>query len=112
MNAGIGKSQNSWYTVPANATFYLTRAEVSTSLSYAGSVFNTYRVSANSSTGTQLVVLQQPFVGTFIATRSIPFAYAAGTDLQFQVNTSTGTSQVGVIVEGYVILNQPTAQGY
>jgi len=112
MNPGIGKSQNSWYTVPANSTFYLTRAEVSTSLSYAGSVFNTYRVSANSATGTQLVVLQQPFVGNFIALRSIPFAYAAGTDIQFQVNSSTGTSAVGVVIEGYTILNQPTAQGY
>jgi len=112
MNPNIGKSQNSWYTVPANSTFYLTRVEVSTNLSYAGSVYNTYRVNATGSNGTQLVILQQPFVGTFIATRTIPFGYAAGTDIQFQVNTSTGSSVVGIIVEGYTILNQPTSIGY
>lgn len=108
INPGIGKSQNSWYTVPAGNTFYLNRVQISSNLSYAGSVYNYYQVYAKTSSGLVLVVLQQPFVSTFNVERQTPFPYAAGTDLQFQVSTSTGTSAVGIVVEGFLIQNDGT----
>jgi hypothetical protein len=106
MNAGIGKSQNSWYTVPAGNTLWLSRAELSTNLSYAGTTFVTYQVQTTTSNGVVLTVLQQPFVGNFIALRSRPFPYTEKTDVQFQVKASANANTaVGVIIEGTLIQN-------
>jgi hypothetical protein len=118
MNANIGKSQNAWYTVPANSTFYLTRAQVfSTAGLQAGTsqIPNIYQVQAsNAVTNANLTVLQTPFVGNFSAVRISPFPYASTTDIQFQVKTISGSSNttVGIIVEGYTIANNGTSAGY
>jgi len=109
INVGIGKSQNSWYTVPAGYSFYLTRAEVSSTLSYAGSVTGLYQVKTTiNPNGPTLNILQQPFVGNFIALRSFPFAYSQQSDLQFQASVSTGTAGIGIIIEGILIANDGT----
>jgi hypothetical protein len=106
MLTGIGKSQNSWYTVPAGNTFWLSRAEVSTNLSYAGSQYVTYQVLTTSSSNVSLAILQQPFVGNFIAIRSRPFGYAEKTDIQFQVKASANSNTaVGIIIEGTLVQN-------
>jgi len=107
INAGIGKSQSTIYTVPAGYTFYLDLAEVNTSNSYTGSTIVTYKVQAiNNTTGVKLAVLQQPFVSIYTANRaSDPFAYAEKTDIQWQLVTSTGTIAAGVIVTGKLIQN-------
>ena len=56
INAGVGKSQSTVFTVPNGYTFYLDLAEVNTSNSYTGSVIITYRVQAlNNVTGVQLL---------------------------------------------------------
>ena len=43
INAGIGRTQMSIYTVPAGYTFYLNRAQGFTSTFYTASQFTTYR---------------------------------------------------------------------
>jgi len=105
INAGVGKSQSTVFTVPNGYTFYLDLAEVNTSNSYTGSVIVTYRVQAlNNVTGVQLTVLQQPFVSLYSANRaSDPFAYTQKTDIQWQLSASTGTIAAGVIVTGKLI---------
>jgi len=105
INAGVGKSQSTVFTVPNGYTFYLDLAEVNTSNSYTGSVIITYRVQAlNNVTGVQLTVLQQPFVSLYSANRaSDPFAYTQKTDIQWQLSASTGTVAAGVIVTGKLI---------
>ena len=105
INAGVGKSQSTVFTVPNGYTFYLDLAEVNTSNSYTGSVIVTYRVQAlNNVTGVQLTVLQQPFVSLYSANRaSDPFAYTQKTDIQWQLSASTGTVAAGVIVTGKLI---------
>jgi len=106
MTTGIGKSQNSWYTVPAGNTLWLSRAELSTNLSYAGSTYTTYQVQTTSSSGVILTVLQQPFVGNFIALRSRPFPYTEKTDVQYQVKANANSNTaVGMIIEGTLIQN-------
>lgn len=104
INVGIGKSQNAWYSVPANYEFYLDQVEINTSNSYTGSVIITYNVQAtNNVTGVTLSVLQQPFVSIFTITRPNPFRYTQKTDLQFQLKASTGTIGAGLVVNGKLI---------
>jgi len=108
INAGIGKSQSTIYTVPAGYSFYLDFAEVNTSNSYTSSNIVTYSVQAiNNNTGVKLQVLQQPFVSIYTANRSSdPFLYAEKTDVQWQLVTSTATTNAaGVIIAGKLISN-------
>jgi hypothetical protein len=113
INAGIGKSQSTVYTVPAGNTFYLDLAEVNTSNSYTGSTIVTYKVQAiNNTTGVKFVVLQQPFVSIYTAQRQAnPFLYAEKTDIQWQLVTSTGTISAGVIITGKLIQNNNSVVG-
>jgi hypothetical protein len=113
INAGIGKSQSTVYTVPAGNTFYLDLAEVNTSNSYTGSTIVTYKVQAiNNTTGVKFVVLQQPFVSIYTAQRQAnPFLYAEKTDIQWQLVTSTGTISAGVIITGKLIQNNNNVVG-
>ena len=114
INAGIGKSQSTIYTVPAGYTFYLNLAEVNTSNSYTGSTIVTYKVQAiNNTTGVKLNVLQQPFVSNYTVNRtSDPFIYTEKTDIQWQLNTSTGTIAAGVIVTGKLVQNANNVTGF
>jgi len=108
INAGIGKSQSTIYTVPAGYSFYLDLAEVNTSNSYTSSNIITYKVQAiNNVTGVKLNVLQQPFVSIYTANRSSdPFLYTEKTDIQWQLVTSTATTvAAGVIIAGKLIKN-------
>ena len=113
INAGIGKSQSTVYTVPAGYTFYLDLAEVNTSNSYTGSTIVTYKVQAiNNTTGVKFVVLQQPFVSIYTAQRQEnPFLYAEKTDIQWQLVTSTGTISAGIIITGKLIQNNNNVVG-
>jgi len=107
INAGIGKSQSTIYTVPANNTFYLDIAEVNSSNSYTSSTIITYKVQAtNNVTGVTTTVLQQPFVAIYTINRStVPFAYTEKTDIQWQLATSTSTVAAGVVIAGKLIAN-------
>jgi len=113
INAGVGKSQSTIYTVPAGYSFYLDLAEVNTSNSYTGSTIITYKVQAiNNVTGVKLNVLQQPFVSIYTASRSSdPFIYTEKTDIQWQLSTSTGTVAVGIILTGKLIQNNNNVTG-
>jgi hypothetical protein len=106
--AGNGKSQAMIYTVPNGYTFYLTRATAYTNLNgnTAGNYAN-YRVWTQSSTGLIQILLQAPFVTEYQTVRIAPRGYAAKTDIQWQIsgNPASGTSAVGVGVEGILIAN-------
>lgn len=106
INAGIGRSQASVYSVAANSTFYLYRVDVYNNETGGGNNYSSYRVEAiDNINKTKYLVLQSPFIINYNAARQIPFAYAQKTDLQWQVNTGTGTSPIGLIVEGILIKN-------
>ena len=112
INVGVGKSQNAWYSVPANYEFYLDQVEINTSNSYTSSVIVTYNVQAtNNVTGVTLSVLQQPFVSIFTITRPNPFKYTQKTDLQFQLKASSGTIGAGLVVNGKLIQANNTVTG-
>jgi len=110
---GVGKSQNSWYTVPANSTFYLTRSQVfSSAPAISTNVYNNYQVATVFVNGVQQILTRRPFVGNFNILRVAPNPYAAGTDIQWQANTNTGNATIGISLEGYLVANNNTAVGY
>lgn len=104
INIGVGRTQMSVYSVPAGHTFYLLRVDVFANEAGSGNNYAFYRVSATDNVnGTTYLVLQSPFIANYNARRVIPFPYTEKTDLQWQVQTGTSTSPVGVIIEGVLI---------
>jgi len=109
ISAGLGRSQASIYSVPANHTFFLTRVDAYISEAGGGNNYGTYRVSSvNNVDGSAFVVLQAPFGLRYEARRVVPFPYTEKTDIQWQVKTGTGSAPVGVVIEGILIRNNPT----
>lgn len=109
INAGIGKSQASIYSVPANHTFYLTRVDAYINETGGGNNHGTYRVAATDNiNGTTYIVLQAPFGLRYEARRVVPFPYTQKTDLQWQIAAGTGTIHAGIIIEGILIQDTPT----
>jgi len=106
ITAGFGKSQSMIYTVPNGYTFYLTRSNAYSNQN--GNTINNfcgYRVWTQSSAGLINILLQAPFTNSYQTLRVAPRAYAAKTDIQWQATggPSSGTSQVGIGVEGILI---------
>jgi len=111
ITAGNGKSQMMVYTVPNGSTFYLLRSNAYTSLNgnTAGN-YAFYRVYTKSDAGIIQILLQAPFTGQYGTLRVVPRSYVQKTDIQWQVagNPASGTCQVGVGVEGYLVQNDST----
>jgi len=111
ITVGNGRSQMMVYTVPNGNTFYLLRSNAYVSLNgnTAGN-YAFYRVYTKSDVGIIQILLQAPFTGQYGTLRVVPRSYAQKTDIQWQVagNPSSGTFQVGIGVEGYLVQNDST----
>jgi len=106
--AGNGKSQANIYTVPNGYTFYLTRVNAYTNqVGNLSSSYCTYRVYTKNSAGLVTILLQAPFGNQYSSVRVAPSAYSGATDIQWQASggPSSGTSAVGIGVEGILIAN-------
>lgn len=97
---GNGRSQMSVYTVPNGYTFYLTQVNAYTNSN--GSQYVNYRSYTQQPNGLTTKVLQFPLTTQYNSIKIVPRPYTAKTDIQWQFN-STGTSQVGVQVEGFLV---------
>lgn len=102
-NVTSGRSQMSIYTVPAGYTFYLTQSNWYTN--QVGSQTALYRSWTQSPTGIINIVLTFPMQQQYNSTKVVPRPYPEKTDIQWQVASSQGTSQIGGQIEGYLIAN-------
>lgn len=102
---GNGRSQMSIYTVPNGYTFYLSQVNAYTNSN--GSQYVNYRSYTQQPNGLTNKVLQFPLTTQYNSVKVVPRPYAGKTDIQWQCN-STGTSQVGIQIEGYLIQNPIT----
>ena len=121
INAGIGQTQMSLYTVPNGYTFYLTYVQADSSIGFTSSnymIFSEYNKFNNSVTGdnqngyiinyggNSTLLSQSPFVQTLNIPYIIPLAHTGGTDIQFQVKANTGSPfSAGLFAGGYLIKN-------
>jgi hypothetical protein len=94
INAGIGLTQMSIYTVPAGYTFYLSSVQVDASIGFTSSAYMTYAEYNKANSGTnngQITVTQQAaFVQKQEILYTYPIAHIEKTDMQFCVKASAG----------------------
>jgi hypothetical protein len=103
INAGVGRSQASIYTVPAGYTFLLSRVDVNTSLN--GNNFATYRNRTAGPTGVVQLTQQAPFAINYKTQRVMPRPFLEKTDIQLQCIVNNNTGAISVSAEGYLIKN-------
>jgi hypothetical protein len=102
-NNSAGRSQMTVYTVPAGYTFYLTQSNWYTN--QTGSQTALYRSWTKNPSGLVSIVLTFPMQQQYNSTKVVPRPYPEKTDIQWQVASSSGTSNIGGQIEGYLIAN-------
>ena len=102
IRAGDGRNQASIYTVPADKEFYLYRIDAFSNdgVSAQPGLFRNF---SQSSTGQQYVVARTTFYNQMNIQRRIPFKYSEKTDIQFQLQTASGTHEMNVFGEGILV---------
>lgn len=104
INAGVSKTQMSMYNVPAGYTFLLNRVSVAAEGSTNGKALN-YRVQTINVNGIMGQVLTSPFATNYETDRVVPNPYPEKTSVQWQCQSPTQVSGIGVRVEGILISN-------
>ena len=99
---GTSRSSMTIFTVPNGYTFYLTQVNAYTNQN--GSQYSNYRSYTANANGVITTILQFPLISDYNSTKVVPRPYFQKTDIQWQFN-STGTSQIGAQIEGYLIAN-------
>lgn len=102
-NITAGRSQMSIYTVPAGYTFFLTQSNWYTN--QTGSQTAMYRSWTRNQSGVVNIVLTFPMQQQYNSVKVVPRAYTEKTDIQWQVASSSGTSNIGGQIEGYLVSN-------
>jgi hypothetical protein len=127
INAGVGQSQASIYTVPSGYSFYLDYIQANASIGFTSSNYMIYaeynKLNLNQipvggaatglngynpyvSTGSVTLTGQSPFVQIFEVPYSAPLFHGGGTDIQFQIKANTGSPfTASIFAGGYLIKN-------
>jgi len=103
IEAGAGRSQQTIYTVPAGYTFYLTQSNWYTN--NTGNNTGLYRSWTQNSAGVINIILTFPFPVNYNSLKVVPRPYLEKTDIQWQVSSKSGSSEIGGQIEGYLIQN-------
>jgi hypothetical protein len=101
-----GRSQMCVYTVPAGYTFYLTQANIQTN--QTGSQTALYRSYTKQPNGVTNSIVIFPFTSIYNSKKICPRPYTEKTDIQWQAQSSQGTSRIGGQIEGFLIANSIT----
>ena len=107
VNAGLGQTQMSVYTVPAGYTLYLTyfQADGNTTTT-SGAYMNTRLRTVLNPSGVILITGQTTYLTNFIIPYGVPVEVVEKTDFEFQFQGSGGAgSRQNCYVGGYLIKN-------
>jgi hypothetical protein len=105
INAGIGQTQMSLYTVPAGYTFYLSYIQADASIGFTSSNYMKYVEYNKDNVSGEVNNLNQT---TFVQSLNIPYAFSLPhtekTDIQFQVVANTGSPFISNIYVGGILI--------
>ena len=102
VRAGDGRNQASIYTVPADKCFFLYRIDAFSNDSTASKP-GLFRNFSQNSNGQKYNVARTTFFNQMNIQRRIPFKYNEKTDIQFQLQTASGTHEMNVFGEGILV---------
>jgi hypothetical protein len=108
INAGIGQTQMSIYTVPKGYTFYLSYIQADASIGFTSSNYMKYaEYNKDNTTGEVNLLNQTTFVQTLNLPYTCPIAHTEKTDIQFQVIANTGSPFLANIYAGGILIKNP-----
>jgi len=108
MNAGIGQTQMSIYTVPAGYTFYLSYVQADASIGFTSSNYMKFaEYNKDNVSGEVNLLNQSTFVQAFQFPFTCPVIHTQKTDIQFQVVSNTGSPFTANIYAGGILIKNP-----
>jgi hypothetical protein len=111
INAGIGQTQMSIYTVPAGYTFYLSYTQYDAAIGFTSSAYMTgqeyNKFNAGTNSGLITVTHQTVFVQKQETPFTAPILHPEKTDLQFCVKASAGGPLTCSMYAGGILIKNP-----
>ena len=108
INAGIGQTQMSIYTVPAGYTFYLSYTQYDAAIGFTSSAYMTgQEYNKDNTTGQITVTHQTVFVQKQETPFTAPIPHPEKTDIQFCVKTSAGGPLTCSMYAGGILIKNP-----
>ena len=104
--AGRGKNQAAIYTVPAGHSFYLGRIDAFTATANNDTKIMTFRNKVTYVDGRVFNVAQTSFTSRMDIARVLPFRVPAKATIEFQLQMSGQTADIGVFGEGILVKEQ------
>jgi hypothetical protein len=108
INAGVGQTQMSIYTVPAGYTFYLSYVQYDAAIGFTSSAYMTGQEYNKDNVSGQITVTHQT---VFVQKQETPFtspvAHTEKTDMQFCVKASAGGPLVCSMYAGGILIKNP-----
>jgi hypothetical protein len=107
VNAGVGNTQMSLYTVPAGYTFYLNYIQADGNTTTTSGAFMNTRIRYRTNPGGVVTVVSQTtFLTSLLIPFTVPLHVFEKTDMEFQFQGSGGAgSRQNVYLGGYLIKN-------
>jgi len=108
INAGVGQTQMSIYTVPAGYTFYLSYTQYDAAIGFTSSAYMTAQEYNKDNVSGAVTVTHQT---VFVQKQEIPFtspiAHTEKTDIQFCVKSSSGGPLTCSMYAGGILIKNP-----
>jgi len=106
VNAGLGNTQMSVYTVPAGYTFYLNYIQADGNTTTTSGAYMNTRIRYTTFSGVVTIVSQTTYLNNLQIPFTVPFDVVEKTDIEFQFQGSGGAgSRQNVYAGGYLIQN-------
>lgn len=108
INAGVGQTQMSIYTVPAGYTFYLSYTQYDAAIGFTSSAFMTAQeYNKDNVSGALTLTHQTVFVQKQETPFTAPIAHTEKTDIQFCVKSSAGGPLTCSMYAGGILIKNP-----
>jgi hypothetical protein len=111
INAGVGQTQMSIYTVPAGYTFYLSYVQYDASIGFTSSNYMIAQEYNKVNSGTRSGLITLLNQSTFVQKQEVPFTvpvdHLEKTDLQFCVKANTGSPFTVSMYAGGILIKNP-----